>query len=373
MLPYLAAGAGVAILGGILGARESAKARGATRAEIKRLEDLVASIIPPEYDISPNDPPGEVMRKLKGADLDFSRVSPEQLSTLGYYAPEAAAYVQEQNPTLVQQTQAGATGRQAQLDALRNYRQIAEGRDPAFQAAMQEAGIRGQQDAQSRMDTVLADSQRRGGFNSGMSFQAMLAGNAGSMSNAAAGQRAAAIESANRRMSAIGGAASVGGQIAGQELDQQARNADIINQFNERTSRNYQQYLNNKSTLANQAQLQNIQMRDKASSDYASWMAGEKERLNNLKTQGFNQQIQKANIQAGIGAQNIAAIQAEGMDKANQIQGVTNAVTGAIGAYGQNQHEKEMRAEDRLWMEQAMKRNPNIDFSKWTPYQRGQV
>lgn len=384
----------VAVVTGLVQAYQSEKARGANASKMREIERLFSQIVPPEYDISINDAPEYITGQLKNADLDLSSITPEQFKVMGTYAPEAAAYVAEANPTLVQQTAVGQEGRAAQINALRDFKKIAAGNNPELKANMEAAARNAQINAQSRTESLVQDQQRRGTMGSGLGFAAMLQGNSDSMLNGAEAGRDEALEAYRSKLQGIEKSGVMGRQLAQDEFGAQQTNADIINQFNQRTSRNYQDYLNNRSQLANQAQLTNLQnsqdianknvnqnndmavrnqnnanaiktqnynmARDERNygntiaESKATWAAQEKARQNALKTQGYQDKIARANGIAGIGATQ--------MQQTNQNAQDRNAMIGAVGStaagyYANQQNQDFLRqqqasaqaAEDARW------------------------
>lgn len=362
----------VAAVSGIAQAWNSAKARGANQAELNRIKATFDALVPPEFDISINEPPHYITEKLQGARLDFSKITPELYKVIGTYAPEAAQYVAEANPTLVQGNAASREGREAQKNALREYQQLAKGDNPALRAAMEEAGQASQQEAQSRTQSLLQDSQRRGQMGSGLSYGAMLQGNSDAMSQGAAHGRAETLEAYRSKLEALKMSGDMGRNLANDELSQEQMNAGILNDFNQRTSKNYQAYLQNRSELANQAQLYKLQAEQGASdkntalmndtnrynqqnqntlaqtqygnqrdernyqntlaASQAQWTASEKARQNELKQTSFNNQTQLANGRAGIGAQQINMNNQSAQDKNNIISGLGQAAAGGLAA-----------------------------------------
>src|SRR5688572_10333263 len=136
--PLVVAGA-VAAASAIAQAYNSEKARGANDKRLKELRRIFESIVPPDYDVSIDDPPKYIESSLQQADLDFSRITPEQFKVVGQYSPEAAQFVAEANPTLLKGSATGQQGRQAQIDALRQMQSVAKGDSPEFNIALQRA------------------------------------------------------------------------------------------------------------------------------------------------------------------------------------------------------------------------------------------
>ncbi len=383
MVAPIVAFAAISAVTAVAGAYTAAKARGANQAELNRIKQMFESIVPPNYDVSVNDPPQYISERLQGASLDMTRLTPEVYRVVGQYNPEAAQYVAEANPQLLQQTATGQEGRQSQIDALREFQKIAKGENPELKARMQEAALNAQGAAQSRTQSTLQDAQRRGTLGGGVQFGAALQQSGDAMAEAGAQSRAAAIEAYRQKLSAVQQSGSMGRELAQDELGQQKSNADIINSFNERTSKNYQDYLNQRAQLGNQAQMYNLQTeqgaadkntassnemnrynqqnqndlrqqdygnrvgernyQDKVSESKANWAASEKNRQNQLKSTAYNDQLQRANGMAGRGAQQIAMNNSNAQD--------TNAAIGAVGsaAGGYYQNEYNDERENARW------------------------
>lgn len=385
MVAPLVAAVAISAVSGIIQAYQSEQARGANKARLNELKRAFEAIVPPEYDISINDPPQYISQQLQGANLDFSRLTPETFKVVGQYSPEAAQYVAEKNPTLVQGTAAQKEGRGAQIDALRQMQAIAKGESPELKIKMQQAADASQAQAQSRQQSILQDAQRRGQGTSGLSFASMLQGTGDSMQGGAAASQAAAIAAYKDKLAAVQNSGQMGRQLSQDELSQEAGNADVLNSFNQRTSRAYQDYQNQRAAMQNQAQMQNLGMaqdvanrntsqanqaqefnlnnRNKlAQQSYgntrdernyqndlayqkAAWSANEKARQNQLKTQQYNNQMQKAQGMAGLSNQQ--------MNQTTQGAQDQNSMIGAIGGLGsayyqqQAQQTAQREAQDR--------------------------
>ena len=352
------------------------KARGANKDRLREIQRAFDAIVPPNYDISVNDPPATIKETLKGAELDFSRITPETYKTIGTYSPESAKYVAEEQPKLVQGSAAQKEGRAAQIEALRNMQAIAKGDNPELKIRMQQAADQAQAQAQSRAQSTIQDAQRRGQMGSGLSFAAMLQGSSDAMQGGAASSQAAAIAAYKDKLAAIQNSGQMGRQLSQDELSLEAANNDISNQFNQRTSRDYQNYLNQRAQannqaqqfnlnreqdtanrnvgVANQAQQFNLENRNRlvqqsyenarAERNYqndlryreAQWNAAEKARQNQLKQQSYADQMAKASGRAGIGYQQMAQNTQNAQDYNQMIGGLASA---GIGAYQQQQQD----------------------------------
>lgn len=394
--------AAIAVVTGLAQAWQSEQARGANQDKLDDIARLFAQLVPPEYDISPNDPPNYITQQLQGANLDLSSITPEQFKVIGTYAPEAAAFVAEINPTLVQQSALGQEGRQSQIDALREFRRIAAGDNPELKANLEKASRDAQINAQSRTESLLQDEARRGMMGSGKGFAAMLQENSDSMLRGAESGRDEALEAYRSKLSAVRDSGTMGRQLASDEFSEQATNADIINQFNQRTSRNYQEYLNNRATLANQAQLTNLNnsqdianrniaqtnefavsnQRNKNANaqqqymnqreernyqndlmkDQANWAASEKARQNDLKSQAYNDKLQRANGIAGVGAQQIQMNSQNAADR--------NAIIGAIGSSAGGYY---ANRDNQNFISEQNKSNQAAEDARWDKYYRART
>lgn len=279
---------------GLIQLYNSERERGATKERLKQIEKMFNEIVPPQYDIKVWDDP-KLVETIPPAAFDMSRITPESYASVGQFVPEVAQFVQEQRPEIVQASGAAQEGRAAQLDALRRYKDIASGQtDPLFQQKMQEASDRARIEAQGRQSAILQDAQRRGALDSGVQLAAQMQGTSDSMTRGALSSQAAAAEAYRNQLMAMDRSAELGGNIRGSEMNEAARNVGIINDFNQRTSRNYQDYLNQRSAMQNQAQRYNLD-RDQAIAD--ANVAGRNKaqveninRYNDLMGQRYNMQ-----------------------------------------------------------------------------------
>lgn len=343
-----------AVISSLAQAYNSEKQRGADKKTLKKIEDMFSKIVPPEYDVSINDPPKYITEKLQDAGLDFSKVTPQEFKIVGQYAPEAAKYVAEANPTLVKGTAAQKEGRQAQIDALRSMQAEAKGTSPEFAIQLQRAKDAAQAQAQSRQQSILEDAQRRGLGGGGMTLAAQLAGAGQSMSQGAALSQQAALDAYKNKMNAMQQAGSMGRQLSADELSQEQSNADIINAFNTRTSRAYQDYLNQRAAMENQAQLANLNAQQNIANRNVE-QANEAQRFNlqnynQLAQQGYQNRVSERNYQNQL-AQSSAQWAANEKDRQNQLkrqayEDQMNKAAGMAGTYrGQMQSGQQATAD----------------------------
>jgi hypothetical protein len=386
----LTAAAVVTAVAGIAQAYNGEKARGANEQRLRELRKAFESIVPPDYDVSINDPPQYIEKVLQGADLDFSRITPEDFKVVGQYSPQAANFMAEANPTLLKGSDTFKEGRKAQLDALRQMQSAAKGDSPEFNIGLQRARDASQASAQSRQQSIIDDAQRRGLGGSGIALAAQLQGTGDSMAQGAALSQQAAIEAYRQKLAATQQAGSMGRQLAGDELSMERANADVINDFNQRSSRQYQDYLNMRSQMQNDAQLRNLQVQQSTADrnvaarneadrfnlenrnrlgqqayqntrdernyqntlaeQRANWSAAEKDRQNRLKSQSYSDQMARQNSMSGLAGMEMQNRMQGAQDRNAMIQGVGSAASGYFAGQAQADAQREaQRREDERW------------------------
>jgi len=317
-------GIGMAAIGaasGLIQLYNSERERGATKQRLQQIEKMFNEIVPPEYNISVYDDP-ELVKTIPPAAFDYSRITPESFASVGQYVPEVAEFVREVAPQVVEASAAAQEGRGAQLEALRRYRDIAAGQtDPLFQQKMQEASDRSRIEAQGRMGAALQDAQRRGALDSGVQLAAQLQGQSDAMTRGALTSQAAAAEAYKNQLMALDRSAGLGGDIRQSEMGEAARNAGIINDFNQRTSANYQNYVNQRANMANQAQVYNLD-RDQRIADANvaqrnKFAVDNQSRYNDLMAQKYNMENKARADKLAIQARKEQLMQ---QNYANQMQ-----------------------------------------------------
>lgn len=352
MLPILAAAAGTAAAQYYT----AEQARKANKELQKRNEELFGNIQTP--DLKVGDYYGEGISN----ELPPEMLAYQQNQYAGDYTPEMGQYAQEVGPTTVQESANAKFGRDAQLEALKKFQSnIKSGYDPEFASRMDQANTQSNAAAQSRMNSILQDSQRRGQFGSGAMLAAQMSGAQNAMSEGARQSQLAAVEAQKNMLQQQRDASSMGRNLAADENQLAAQNAEIVNSFNQRSSRAYQQYLQQQNEMRNQAALRNLGVRQDISNqntnianrqttdrynaarnerDYQNKLVGQRQ---GVMQNNFTNQLNKAN---GIAGNNMAAIQQNNQaaqDRNNAIQGVGNAV----GGYYQGQSNANERALDR--------------------------
>lgn len=357
--------AGAQIVSGVMQNYQSEKARGATKQRLKEIEAMFNAIVPPEYDLKVYDDP-KLASTIPGPALNVEAITPEMYQQVGQYVPALADFVKETNPQLVQATDAGREGREAQLQALQRYKEIASGEfDPELQQRLSEASQRANIDAQSRSASILQDAQRRGQLGSGMMMANQQRAASDAMQRSALESQMAAAESYRNQLGALDRSASLGGDIRQSEMSEEARNVGIINDFNERTSRNYQDYLQMRADTTNKAKIMEIERArqvadaNTTAQNQAKWKNREMyntgqerqydvkrqqrddtleniDRKNRMRQQIYENALQKARGQAGISQQGIDYMRSDTADRNRTTQGIGDAVSAGGMYYGKS-------------------------------------
>lgn len=332
----------------------SQQAQKANEREIAAMRDRINGVATP--DLNPED--------FQYSPLDPNLVNYDQYQYGGDYTPTRGEYVQEKDPRLVALSQEGKLGKDAQMEALKKYRSnLASGYDPEFASKLDQASQKSQGDAQSRMASILQDAERRGQLGSNALISKQMQGSSDALTRGALTSQQAAVEAYKNQLQQQRDSANLGGQIASQDESMQAQNAGITNSFNQRTSRAYQQYLDQQNEMSNQANLrnlnsrqqignQNVDTRNRQVSDqykaqqseraYRNQVAGQRQ---GVQEQNFNNQMSKATGQNNIGNTQIGQNNMGAQNQANAIQGIGQG----IGGYYQYQDAQDQRADDRKW------------------------
>lgn len=246
----------------------------------------------------------------------FEFMTPEQYKVVEKYNPQYAQYIQQQSPELVKRSAVGEEGLKAQRDVLRKIMTTGTlDRDPELEQRFAEADRNAQIGAQSRQQSMMQDFARRGQAGSGLQLAAQLGAGESAMDRSAQQSQQAAAESYRNRLQQLIQGGQLGGQMEQRDLSTQEKNADIINRFNEMTSKNYQNYLNNRADLANKAQLYNIGQAQDTADKNVNLANINKEKMADIAKWGYeankaNKQQAFANKLSGMGSENEAKMNA---------------------------------------------------------------
>ncbi len=229
-------------LGGWAASEAAARSRGATDAEVAQLKAIFDRVdkewATPQYD-------------------ETARITPEEYKLVGNYIPEFAQFVEENKPQLISQS-VSSQERQAQRNALEQYRQMGQtGQDAIAKAAEEHAAFQANAaERQKRLQIMQQATQR------GLGPESMVGAELAGAQQASDQQRQAALDAEaqaqQRRIQALQQYSQLATNMQQQNLTTEAKNADIINQFNERLTRSRNDYNQYRANLANQAQQQNL-------------------------------------------------------------------------------------------------------------------
>lgn len=255
----------------------------------------------------------DVIDKMQAPDFDPSNFTSEEYSIAAKYVPQLANYIEEQAPQTVKATAAGEAGREAQLSALGRLKNMSEqGEDLQSQVLRQRALGDAAAQNQAQQATIQQRAAQRGLGGSGLEFMQSMIGQQGSNQTATRSAQDAAMMAYQNRLQAMKDSANLGGDIRNSDISEQARNAGIINDYNQRKTADanrYQQYL---ADANNEAQRYNI---------------GNQQRVADANTGIRNSDRQRAQSRADmiVGARNDFDTRKAGM-QIGQYQGDSDAI-----------------------------------------------
>ena len=292
--------------------------------------------------------------KIQSPNFDMSKITPQEYKIVGTYTPEAIPTIEEQYPEIIQKTKDMQEGRSAQMEAIRYMREIASsGKDPIAEMDRIKGARQAAQEANTQSANIQSQMQRRGIGDSALQLglQQQAAGDAG-YQTAMSGEEAAR-DALNRRMSASQNSANIGGQVFSADEQQEAQNAAIINDFNQRMSARRQQLAELNTNNSNQAQQTNLDNAQKISNSNITAQNNaavyNQTTANDLKQRQYTNNINKVAVASGQAQSNIAGINENA--KANQnlytgLGGVVSTTANAAGQYYGSQRQPDESLED---------------------------
>lgn len=288
----------------------------------------------------------KLLETIQNPTFDATSIPAEQFKVLEKYKPEVADFVKEQNPQIVTgKTEGARIGREAQLSALQKLRGLSEtGDDIQSKAQTQAALDAAAAQAQGQRASILQQMAARGALTSGGTLASQLQAQQGANQLAQQGTLQSAAEAERRRLQAIRESAGLGSQIRGEDINLEAQNAAIINDFNRRTASRQQDYGQYRAGTLNDAQLKNMgeaqriaEMNEQSRYKHA---IGERDVANKLKQQGYTNILNKYDKRSDIGNMARSDIGATEQSRARAIGGVSEGVTAGL-AYGSQPKKKE--------------------------------
>ena len=390
----------------------SEKARGASQDELNKIKKMFDGIVPPNYDLSIEDPPELHEQRLAepqfadamaAPDWNLDKLDPEDLKLVEKFSPEIAPLIKEAAPQTITKSEDMREGSEAQKTALRKFMDVGEGGfDPEYQQKIQVAKDRAQGEAQSRGASITQDFERRGMGGSGMELAAKIGASSQAMDrNASMGMQAEA-EAYRNQLAALSQGAQLGGDIYRRFQDWEVMKANAINQADLRNIQEAQRISDTNINQGNDAarddrsRLDNITKfnygaavdergrqddlsrgkydRDASNRSYmdareilqSKWKQDNVDRGNDLLDKRFQNQNSLARGQAGLADANIKQIRGTAQDQNSMIQGMTNA---GIAYYG-GQADRDFKTKQNAMDREAYKTRPAYTSAEYTPAKR---
>jgi hypothetical protein len=343
-LPIIAMGA-IAVATAAAQMYSAEQARGASAKRLREVKALFDGVVPPDLGIEVWDDP-RILNDVPPTKFDMTAITPEQVKMVGEFKPEVAQFIQQQAPEMIKATGAGEAGRKAQMEALRKYAEtVQSGYSPELEAGLMEAQRAAGKEAQSRQASILQDASRRGTLTSGIQMASQMGAGADAAERMAQDAQRAALAQYAARQNAIGQSASLGGQIRASDISEQARNADILNQFNQQSSARYQDYLQGAANTSNIENRYNAaranqdvlnRIRQSQTSELAAnrgtRMDIEQQRRATAQAMYDNEMAKRAG-QAGVGYERANIEMQSGQDRARAIQGIGDTAQAGAQIY----------------------------------------
>jgi hypothetical protein len=278
----------------------------------------------------------QMRRQAAGLFDEFSPPTPEEmyvaledLQQQGIFTPEMAQAVL-QDQTAMAEIQRGGAGREAQLSALEELRNIsgAGGLTAMDRAKIQEIQDQLATTGRGAREAVTQEMAQRGVAGSGLDYMnRLMAAQSGAETAARQGTDVAALAE-QRALEALLAQGQLGGQISGQEFAEQADIAkakDLISQFNTANRQNVE--LEN-IRARNLAQQQNLAEQQRVADYNTAQLNAERLRRANLTQQQFENQMAKTQAKAAA-LTGTAQAQMQAAQQQQQFYG------GLLGAGGQ--------------------------------------
>lgn len=317
-----AAGVGIvsALGGAVAQAINNARTSKAEKQEIEKLERLAKEIEKPNFSVE--------------------NIEPSLIDSVFEYNPESVPFIAEVAPQIVEKSPVAQQAQQAQMGALGRFEELAQTGEDAQLIAAREGAERESMEALSRAQAEReAMSQRRGlGLGSGAQLALQQADLSATAQRQQEMNEQAAADAALRRMQASQTAASLGGQITGQELALAGQNVGIINAFNQRQAMREQGIAAQNIAAQNAAQLMAAQQQQDLAAQNAAIQnqLAEQNRQAQMqaKQQQFGAEMDIYGARAGLGRERMGQVGRQSERTARTISGVSQAVGGAAKGIG---------------------------------------
>lgn len=306
----------------------------------------------------------DVIDKMQTPNFDPSNFTAEEYAVAAKYVPQVAQFIEEKSPQLVKATADGQAGREAQMSALSRLRNLSEtGEDTQSQVMRQRALGDAAAQNQAQQATIKQNAAQRGLGGSGLEFMNAIAAQQGSAQSASRAAQDAALASYQTRLDALKNGAMLGGQVRDQDMSEEARNAGIINDYNQRKTdqaNRYQQYVAAQNNAAQQYNIGNQQrVADANVGGRNADKARGQQRADMIESAKHGFDMNKANMQIGQYQGDSDAIQQRAAHTAAAIGGVQQGIGSAMNANQQNAFQKQKY--DSLYGPQASAKKGRVD------------
>ncbi len=271
----------------------------------------------------------ELKRQIPGiTEQELNLLLPQ---IVGELTPEMESYI-DAGETAMAGIEADPRLRNAQLSALDYLSEIGEtGLTAADRAAMSEIRRNTQSDAQAKQAQIIQDMAQRGTGGSGAELAARLSGSQAASDRMSRESDALIQQAQNRALQGITQSAGLAGEMRGQDFNQAGQIAsarDAMNRFNTQNQQSLQQ---RNVGARNQAQLQNLQERQRVA-DAATGLKNQQQQYNkNLLQQQFQNRALVTQGRAGLASQQAqASQQADAATKGALYGTIGSAIGGAM-------------------------------------------
>lgn len=190
----------------------------------------------------------ELLARVREPNFDFRQLTPAQLQVVSQWDPEFYEAVVPDEVKLI----AESAARSDQIGALEAVKQIAaEGLPLADRLAAERSTDAIAQEATRAQDAILENLAARGRLGGGAEVAARMVGDQSLSQMRGEMGRGLAEEALQRRLAALGQQAGMAGDIRGQDFARSARNADLINNFNQYVANVKTRQAQNRADLLN--------------------------------------------------------------------------------------------------------------------------
>jgi hypothetical protein len=304
----IAAAAAVQVVAGLMGQSAAAKDK---RDAKKYMNEAAAEIL-----------------KVMPPDPESQKVFFEQFRSAGILTPELEKALPEVQSEM-SKVSTDPRLKDAQMSALQKLQRTAEGGlDVGDKASLQAVKDQATQQEKSQRQAILQNMAARGMAGSGAELASQMSAQQGAADRNARGGLEVAAQAQRRALEAAMQSGQLGGQIRGQDFEEQAQKAravDAIRQFNAANSISMQQRnvdRNNNAQAANLGNAQDISNRNTGS-------LNQQKQINaGVSQQAYQNAMQKAQAVA-------AAKTAQGQQAAQQAQNTANQYAQGGSAIGQ--------------------------------------